>query len=142
MMYGKNIIAKIKELNLSKGKFIVVGGSSLAVRGIRETKDIDIVVTQDLFDKLSKENWLYDTEYECKWNRKRLKSDDVEIYPDLYFENKKFFADVGQLIESADFIEDIPFQPLEHLVICKLDIAREKDLRDIELIKKYLNSKI
>ena len=135
------VIAGIKNLNLSLGKYIVVGGASLAVRDIRETRDLDIIVLPSLFNELILQGWELDAEYHQKWNRDRVKRGDVEIYPDLYLEKQNRFLDVRELITNADVVENIPFQPLEHLMMCKLDGGREKDLNDVALIKNYLETK-
>lgn len=139
MAYGhKEIIEKIRELSLPSGQYLVAGGGSLAVRDIRETRDLDIIVLPALFQKLISEGWELDTEYHRKWNRDRVKKNDVEMYPDMYLEEQDKFLDIQELIANADVIEGIPFQPLKHLMECKMGGAREKDLNDVELIKKYL----
>ncbi|MBI4836074.1 MAG: hypothetical protein HY817_02325 [Candidatus Abawacabacteria bacterium] len=136
-MNSHEVVAQIKALSLAFGQYILVGGGVLAIHHIRETKDIDIVVVPALFEQLAM-TWPLDQEYERKWQRKRLKKGEVEIYPDLYLEKQSLFINVAILIKQADMVEDLPLQPLEHLMMCKLDSAREKDLQDVELIKKYL----
>lgn len=139
MSYSQEeVIAKIKELNFPIGSYIAVGGSVLAVRGIRETRDLDIVVTLELFEKLSSDGWEPNLEYQKKWNRRCLKKGDVEVYPDLFLEKRNKFLDVKELIANADLIYGIPFQKLDHLIMCKFDTRRGKDLKDVELIKKYI----
>lgn len=140
MLYNsENIIEVIANLNFPAGKYIVCGGSALAARGIRETKDIDIIVLPEFFEKLSKqEGWKFDTEYEGRWNRKRLTKGDVEVYPDVYLERAQKYLDIPEFIKSAEIISGIPFQPLDHLIMCKKDTAREKDLKDVALMEAYL----
>src|SRR5258708_1764590 len=125
---SKNIIANIKELNLPIGQYVAVGGSTLAARGIRETKDLDIIVLPELYEKLLASGWESDTEYQRKWNRTRLKKGDAEVYSDLFLETKNVFLDIAELISTAEMIQGVPFQKLDHLMMCKLDTAREKDL--------------
>jgi len=139
MLGVEDVVRKVLELGLPLGKYIVVGGGTLAVRGIRETKDLDIVVLPELFLELSR-TWPLDKEYEGKWQRQRLKRGEVEMYPDLYLERKNIYLNLKELIDTAEIIKGIPFQPLTHLMMCKLDTAREKDLADVELIQKYLQS--
>lgn len=141
MFTGREIIQKIRELNFPIGKYIVLGGSSLAVRNIRDTKDLDILLLPELFNKLSREGWDFDVEYERKWNKKRLKKEDIELYPYLYLERQERFLDVQELINSADMIDGIPFQPLKNLIMCKLESRREKDLNDVKLIEEYLGGR-
>jgi len=138
MAYGKDITLKIKSLNFPLGKYIVLGGASLAVRGIRETRDLDILITTELFEELSHKGWAYDAVFEQKWNRKKLMRDDIEVYKDLYFEHLQKFIDAEEIINKADIIDGVPFQPLDHLLMGKIDTLREKDVKDIQLIKEYL----
>lgn len=134
-----DIVTKVKALDLPSGQYVIVGGGSLAVRGIRDTKDLDIVVTSDVFKYLS-QDWQVDSEFEQKWRRQRLTKDKVEIYQDLYFEKGNVSQKVENLLPHTDLIEGIAFQNLAHLIMCKLETAREKDLQDVELIYTYLKS--
>lgn len=139
-MTSLEIIEKVKALELPKKEYVILGGGALAVRGIRDTKDIDILVTSRLFEALSK---IYPSDplYEGKWNRSRLKANGIEIYPDLYLENGNRYFDVTKVISNAEVVHGIPLQPLDNLIICKQDSGRDKDLQDVELIQKYLVSK-
>jgi hypothetical protein len=136
----EKIEQRLKELNLPLGKYILVGGSALAAHGIREAKDLDIVVIPELFENLIRSGWTLDEVYQSKWNRKRLTKEDVEIYPDLYLEKANVFLNIKKVIVEAEMINEFPFQKLEHLKICKLDSGREKDLIDVDLIEKFLDS--
>jgi len=139
-MNQQEVISKIKEINLPFGEYMIIGGASLAVRDLRETKDLDILVLPERFEVLST-FYSFDKQYEAKWNRKRLKSDNIEIYPDLLLETKDIYFDVVELIKNVEVIDDIPLQPLDNLIICKQDSGREKDLADIKLIKTYIEER-
>ncbi len=45
---------ELEKLNLPKGKFSIFGSGPLAIRGLRENKDLDILVTHNLWYKLAK----------------------------------------------------------------------------------------
>lgn len=111
----------------------------MAVRSIRNTQDLDVLVLPELFEKLSKGRSI-DVNYFAKWKRKRLNINGVEYYPDFYLEKIDKWFDVIEVIHMAEYIYDIPFQPLEHLIICKLDSGRIKDLEDVKLINRYLKN--
>ena len=53
-------------------------------------------------------------------------------YDDLYF------ANTDDLINNAVIIGDVPFVQLDELLKWKKAAAREKDLKDIVLIEKFL----
>lgn len=137
-MNKSTLISKIRELDLPFGQYIVVGGAVLAAHGIRETSDLDIVVTPALFEALLQKGWPLDGVYEQKWNRKRLKEDAIEIYPDMYLEKQQVLLDIQEAIDHAEIIDGIPFQTLEHLLMCKTDTGREKDMSDVVAIRNYL----
>jgi len=127
-----NIIQKIKELNLPQDKYVVVGSGILDVLGIRKAGDIDIAVTSDLHQKLRETG---------KWNEEQkygkiyLKKDVFEIIPQLNWD--KYETTTEEAIASALIIDGIPFMNLDELIKFKTALGREKDFKDIELIKKY-----
>lgn len=135
-----NIITKIKELNFPIGEYVVVGSGILDALNIREANDIDIAVTNDLHQKLKETGeWKEYERYDLI--RVFLKKDVYEIIPQLNWD--KYETTTEEAISSAKIIEGIPFMNLEELIKFKTALGREKDLKDIELIKKYLkNSKI
>jgi hypothetical protein len=127
-----NIIQKIKELNLPASQYVVVGSSTMDVLGIRPAGDIDIAVTKELHQELRKTGkW---KEYE-KYNKIFLVDDTFEIIPELFWEG--YDTTTKEAISSALIIEGIPFMNLDEVVKFKTAMDREKDIRDIELIKKY-----
>lgn len=129
-----NIIQKIKELNLPNDQYVVIGSGTMDVLGIREAQDIDISVTKELFDKLKKSGeW---EEFE-KYGRPFLKKDVFDINKSLGWE--KYSITIEEANKSALFIEDIPFMNLDELIKFKTAMGREKDFKDIELIKEYSN---
>ena len=50
----EELLSELDKLKLPKDKYIIFGSGPLAVRGIRESKGLDIIVTPDLWDKLVK----------------------------------------------------------------------------------------
>lgn len=132
-----NIIQKIKELNFPDGQYVVVGSGVLDVLGIRTSGDIDIAVTKDLFNKLRESGEWREEE---KYGKIFLKKEGFDIIPQLNWEN--YNTTTEEAIASALVIEDIPFMNLDELIKFKTALGREKDIRDIELIKEYLKNKI
>lgn len=141
-MTGAEVINKARGLGLPFGQYVVVGGGSLAARGMRETADVDIVVTPELFKRLIAEGWPLDVEYQGRWNRRRLKRDGVEFHEDMLLTRQNKFIDTKSIIRSADTIEGVPFQDLKSLLLFKEDAERPKDAHDVVLIKKELSKHI
>jgi hypothetical protein len=56
-MNRDQVLAELQALKLTSGQYVVVGGAALAIRDIRDTEDIDLVVTPQLFDELAARGW-------------------------------------------------------------------------------------
>jgi hypothetical protein len=126
----------LKKLDLPVGDFMVVSSGALAVRGIRESGDLDVVVTESLWKILSEK---YPVVSEDGIDRIDL-GNDIEILSpaDSIFGNGKMIP-LKESFEKADTFDGIKFMNLEHLKKIKEKLGREKDLRDIQLIDEYLN---
>jgi len=116
---------ELKKLNLQKEEYAIFGSGPLAIRGIRESQDIDIIVKPRLWNKLSKKY--------SKENDKLIKIGSIEIYKNWV----PWFKDINKIIEDADTFEGIRFAKLKYVLAWKKAYNREKDKKDIQLIKEY-----
>ncbi|MEK6816274.1 MAG: hypothetical protein AABY09_01560 [Nanoarchaeota archaeon] len=80
-----NHLKELKNLKLPKDKFAVFGSGSMAIRGLRENKDIDIIVKEGLWKKLS-------VKYEVKYS--------LGLSPLLCSGNHKAFFLCEQLVKK------------------------------------------
>lgn len=136
MLDRKAIIKKVKELNFPPEEYLVFSGGSLAAHGIRETSDVDLVVTPELFSKLKETD-----EWECtakNGDTEFLSRGDVEIASKLEWEDYPVTIDEAK--EREDVIEGVPFMNLKDVIHLKQAMNRPKDRKDIELIKIYLQA--
>lgn len=117
---------ELKKLNLPKDKFAVFGSGPMAIRGIRETNDVDIVVKQDLWKEIVKKHPM------IKENLVQI--GNISIYKDWL----PWFDDTDFLIDQADIISGLRFVKLEYVLKWKRMIDREKDRKDIKLIEEFL----
>jgi hypothetical protein len=129
-----NIIQEIKELSLPDGEYIISGSGALSVRGIREHNDIDILISQKLWDDLlENNNWSINDKY-----------DTTIVHPGGYFEAKTALEwmdnkpTLEDLLPRADYFENIAFMSLQDLKESKIELGREKDLKDIPMIDEYI----
>ncbi len=131
-----DIFSELKKLNFPQEKYLVIGGAALAGRNLKQTRDLDILVEKDFLENLRKDhNWKYHpriipTEEAGLVNEEGT----VELYPtvggvDLKFEEMK---------AREEIIQGIPFANLRDIFLIKQSYRREKDLKDIELIERYL----
>ena len=137
LMRGPEIITEVKKLELPLDQYTVVGSGSLAVRGIREAADIDLVITPELYGTLKASGW----EEEHKVSSKRewvISYGPFDASTSWSVEGYEPTAE--ELIASSDIIEGVNFVNLPSLLAWKKACRREKDLRDIELIETYLKT--
>ncbi|MEX0749149.1 MAG: hypothetical protein WD467_01300 [Candidatus Saccharimonadales bacterium] len=136
-MDAVDIISEIRELNLpddrgrvstGKGEYVVVGGAVKALHGLRQTDDIDIVVSSHLYHQLKAAGW---TSITFPDGNAGLACDRVEIM-------LNWGGELEQLLPSAEETEGIPIVGLEKVLEWKLVANRAKDQADILKLKAYL----
>lgn len=134
----ENEIKQIKKLDLPTNEFVIVSSGALAIRGIREAKDLDVIVTNSLWNKLATK---YQTEVENGVERIKFDNSNIEILnPAQSIFGNSGVVPVEEIFEKADVFEGIKFINLDHLKKIKIKLGREKDLRDIQLIDEYLKN--
>jgi len=124
-MKFNNFLEELEELNLPDGKYAIFGSGPLAVRGLRDSSDLDVIVKEELWEKLSKK-------YSLNKNG-GLQIGNIEVY-NKWLEDKN----INHLIDSAEKIAGYKFVKLEYVLAWKETMGRDKDKKDVELIKKYL----
>ncbi|MBU4162487.1 hypothetical protein KJ859_02815 [Patescibacteria group bacterium] len=131
----KKQLAELKKLNLPKDKFAIFGSGPLAINGIRDSEDIDIIVKSDVWDELAKK---YPKELEKEYSHlekgKLIKIGEIEIYKNW----EPWFDDVNLLIDDSDIFEGIRFVKLNYVLEWKKKYGREKDQKDVQLIEEYM----
>ena len=65
-----------------------------------------------------------------------LVNDGVDVITQLDWEN--YATTTQEAIDSALIIDGVPFLNIEEIIKFKTAMGREKDLKDIELLKKYV----
>lgn len=135
-MTNKKLFQKAKDLNLPFGEHALFGSAPMGVRGLRDCHDVDIIVTETLWnDYKMKLNWsLVRTKNKDKCSD-GLRNDSIELWKDWWPE-----WDINKLIQEAEMIDGLPFVKLEEVLKWKKQIAREKDLRDVKIIEKFLQN--
>lgn len=133
---NKKLFQNIRSLNLPIGEYAIFGSGPIGIRDLRKINDIDVIVTEKIFNKyLDKPGWEIKYTYNNGHRFERLTNDDlvIEMWKDWYVN-----WNVKKLIKEAEIIEDMPFVKLEYLIKWKKFLSREKDLIDLELIDDYL----
>ncbi len=128
----EELLEQLKKLNLPRDEFAIFGGGPLGIRGLREIKDLDLIVLPGLWEELAQKYPVEETNFGGKAYRAHL-TDDIEAVS-----KPGFGFDAKEVIEKADVIDGIRFVNLETTIEWKRKMGRKKDLEDIRLIEEYL----
>lgn len=124
------ILNKLNEYNFDPNEYIVISSAALVIQGVKEeTKDIDISVTPKYY-KYLEEN------YNCKLERYDEKN-NINIY---YIDDVINFSTNYYSEDKDDFIllDGIKIQSISSVTRLKNMLNRPKDMKDIDLINKFL----
>jgi hypothetical protein len=132
-------VKETKKLEFPLGEYTVIGSGCLSVRGIRESRDIDILASSRLFNELEKSgNWERKILFHGTTHRKCLQRDGVEVFSNYHY--KDYRPKTEDLIEHSDIIDGVSFLRLKDLRDFKNVLGRDKDKHDVALINNYLSS--
>lgn len=121
----KKYMQELKDLGLPEDQYAVSGSGPLAVRGIRDVHDLDIIVKPELWEYLCRQ---YNKE-----NDRLIKIGNIDIYREW----KPYFRDVDALISDADLIDEIRFIRFDDILKWKKAMNKPKDREDVRLIEEY-----
>ncbi|MCA1832293.1 MAG: hypothetical protein ABR548_10390 [Actinomycetota bacterium] len=125
-----HLLDQIPDLDLLEGNWAIFGSGPLAVRGLRDPRDLDVIVTEELWSQLTKRYNAHLHENGLS----RIQVGDIEILSGWHPPLSK---SVSQLIEEAELIEGIPYVRLDQVLEWKRLRASDKDIVDISLIEAH-----
>lgn len=134
-MANKELFQKVRDLDLPKGKYALFGSAPLGIRNLKECNDADIIVTEDLWNDIKEKDGF---SYERKGNSECFTNNDGSI--EFWHNWFPWYKNIDKLLESAEIIDGLPFVKLEYVVEWKKLFGREKDLKDIERVEKFLKN--
>ena len=127
MLCKNEIIKIVSDMNLPSDKYWITAGAGLVIHGVKEfTNDIDIGVTTDLADYLVCNGY--------KFNRVDDGTRIIKI-------NENLEALENWFVEEIISADGLPVASLESIKKQKIELGREKDIKDINMIEKYIENK-
>lgn len=141
----EKLFEKIESLGFDKNDFIILGSGIMQAKEIRCIGDLDILVKEELFDKLKASGgWEYKREEFSGVERDVLLRGDVEIHNDFWIDksDSEVRKDFNHFIKDGktELIHGINFISLKYLLFIKSLWGRQKDLNDVRLIEEYLKN--
>ena len=136
---NSRIVEVVKKLALPRGEYAVFGSGLMEVLGIRESGDVDLIVTRKLFEELAgREGWERFV-YENNGDEAVKYQGD---FVDVAFWDCKYFPGCDEegilgMIGRAEVIDGVSFVNLEDMIGWKSGSGREKDKRDVDLIREF-----
>lgn len=120
---------ELANLNLPKDQYAIFGSGPMGIRNLREVNDLDIIVKENLWSKLIKE-------YSLNEDKGCIQIGQIEIFNNW----SPWFNNINELIDSSEIINGFPFVRLDYVMEWKSKLGREKDFKDLSLIKNYIHS--
>ena len=117
----------IDELELRDKNYMIYMGGSLCIRGVRLTNDLDICVEPEMFlylaKKYNKENDIYIALVDRKFDLE-IEDFNVEIFERTNFD------------DEYEIVDGLKCQTLDEIIKMKRRFNREKDQKDIIMLKE------
>lgn len=128
------LITQLNQLHLPQDQFAITASGPLAIRGLREAHDLDIIVSDELWENLKTQYAQYLVEEE------KIILGNLEIIGKHLRADNEIYATAQEQIEQVEIINNLPFVKLEFIKAYKQKLDREKDREDVILIENYFNS--
>jgi len=134
----KNVkfLNEFRRLPYPKNKMLIIGSGTLSLLGIRKNKDLDVWVTKDIFNKISKDKNFKPYTLASGDKGYNSSSGNIEVI------DKLFNYKIEDQLKSAIIIYGIHFQSPEDIIEWKKEMGRPKDLQDIKQLEKFLQKKV
>lgn len=128
--------AEVKSLHLPEGEYAITSSGPIGVRDIRQIGDIDMVVSERLWNKLATQYGVQITQ----GFKKIVVSPTIDVFSEQSFPDRDPSAPTAEKqIKDAEIINGIAFVNLRHILYFKETMGREKDKADIIILRKLLN---
>ncbi len=130
--------AHLRNFNLPTDQYAITGSGPLVIRNLKAIGDIDIIVSQGLWDDLAAQFGVADQDGVRKIV---LPGEIVEAFHEGSFYTAPVddkAPTIASRIAHAEIIDGLPFDSIENILYYKQKDAREKDLKDILLIEQWM----
>ena len=119
-----NILKILNDYNFNLQEYVVISGAALVLHGVKDfTSDIDIAVSDKLYDKIL-------TNHNCSFEI-QINNNNVWFVDNVINFSKRYY-DVEYTL-----LYGYKVQTLDSIIELKKQLNREKDKKDIQLIRNF-----
>lgn len=139
MANAEAIVEVVDTLGLStnRNEFAVFGGACLALRGIREARDLELFVAKRVANRLKSQGWRTES-YSSGQNPHLLgRVIGIEVQVFSGWDCPGWQPDIRSYLHEPEIVLGLPCMPLDDLIEWKRETARPKDLRDLALVERW-----
>ncbi len=126
-------LANLEDLDLNPDEYLITGGAVLAIHGIRDCHDLDVVCSDRLAQELTQR--FPEAAVRSFAPCKSIFVNNIEFMFDFEEEGRPWST--SQQIAEADIIDGKRYQTLAKIKFFKRQQNRPKDIADIQLIEAY-----
>lgn len=120
----------IKDLEIASDSYIVVGGAVLDMMHLRDTHNVDLVVSREVYDHFA---------HKKHWREVTLAGGKRILVHEQYNLLKSWMgSSLARLQRDMQTIDGIPTVSTDRLIAAKRKLARRKDLADLELLRGHI----
>lgn len=131
-MNKNQILNALEKYNLDKDKFMIISSAAMVINDIKkETKDIDIAIEQSYEEILLKQ-------YKCDFEREII--DNGKTYKVYMIDNIINFSNHYNEY-NYEYKYGYKVQTVDDILKLKERLDRDKDQKDIKLLKEFLNKR-
>lgn len=127
-----SVIARAKQLGIPSDQYVVIGSGLLDAWGLRAAADVDLVVSDEVFDRLSRDETF---EKYTKHSQEVLVRGVYEIWRTW---GEGSAATFESLWRGGITVEGVRFVSPDYLMTWKRTRGEAKDLQDVALIEGKL----
>ena len=130
------LLGQLREANLDPDHFVLTGSAVLAVRGIRDVHDLDLILTPELWRSLTlpKEANYMGGESQCIRITRSIQAFD---FIDVPGRESRFVASAQEVIREAERIDGLRYQNIGSFLRMKEGMGRRKDRLDLHLLRSF-----
>jgi hypothetical protein len=132
-----DIVSRVKTLNLPGGEYCVFGSGVLEIHGIRKANDVDLLVTEKLYQELKERGWKRKWFFWRMLWCKVIVNGQNEAFTNLHWA-ASYRPNTKDLIHRAEYYHGVSFLRLKDLLAFQLHLPRKKDVRGCRLIEEFL----